>query len=101
SLMKAILQIRQYLSNHNHWFGYIVIYAFDIISDDIVKCIQKALPKISSQLKYDNSLKLVLSSDETLNVGIPCYLLGDGSFTVRLLICTLHTKTPTENFLSK
>lgn len=101
SLMKAILQIRQYLSNHNHWFGYIVIYAFDIISDDIVKCIQKALPKISSQLKYDNSLKLVLSSDDTLNVGIPCYLLGDGFFTVRLLICTLHTKTPTENFLSK
>lgn len=94
SFRKSIYQVRQYLSNNNNWHGFIVIYAFDVFSDVILKCIKHALGNISKQLGFYDNLEIEPLSVETL--GLPVFNLRNSTMSVRLIICTLHTKTPTE-----
>ncbi|WP_429153796.1 PD-(D/E)XK nuclease domain-containing protein [Aeromonas veronii] len=93
SFRKAIRQVRQYLSSNNDWHGFIVIYAFDVYRDVILKCIKHSLSNISKQLEFDDELVVEPFGDEIL--GLPVFKLYNSELSVRLIICTLHTTTPT------
>lgn len=99
-IKKAYFQITQYLDNSNKTPGYIIFYAIDIDSCDIIKKIKELIPHIQ-KTHGDDSIDIVAHPEEIYSNSILCYKIKNkNNLDIRLISCKFNTKSPTENHKS-